>query len=149
MLLSYNPNIPPGSLKELLKQSAYVNPQQVAASVSFPSVDSTYNIHWGYGMLDLYQAREVLDFPVTDITFPSCLPGPAGDNCGGSVTLQVGWPLGTTKRTFWLPPTPVADITTITIRVQNRGTIDAQDVEVTTGVLKEFNAGNVEWVPIT
>jgi hypothetical protein len=43
LLLSFNPTIPPGSLKELLKRSAYMTPQHAALGASFPAVDGTYN----------------------------------------------------------------------------------------------------------
>lgn len=146
LLLSYSPNLPPGCLKDLLKRSAYVTPQHMALGpASFPAVDSTYNIHWGFGLLDLYTAWQNLSAGIADITFPSCLPGAAGDSCGLPCNLSGGVPSYQNDADILVAANPpVSGVpTVVTIKVQNRTSSAAQNVEVCVGVL-EFNAGNVQ-----
>jgi hypothetical protein len=137
LLLSYNGNIPPGSLKELLKRSAYVTPQHTACGVSYPAVDGTYNVRWGFGLLDLYQAHYNLQNGIADVTFPSCLPGVAGDNCtpSGNCNLSGGQPSWLNTADILTASSVVQGVpNTLTVRVENRTAALAEHVVVTVGV---------------
>jgi subtilisin family serine protease len=138
LLLSYNPNIPPGSLKELLKRSAYETPAHAALGPSYPTVDDTYEVHWGFGLLDLYQGYQNLSAGIADVTFPSCLLGAAGDNCtpGGNCNLSGGQPSWLNTSDI-LTANPVVQevFNTITVMVQNRTAATAEDVVVSVGVM--------------
>jgi len=130
LLLDLRPDITPGSLKELLKRSAYITPQHAALGPSFPAVDGAYNINWGFGLLDVYQACVNLSAGIADITFPACTAPDCGGNCdipgedyANSADILVA--------TF--PPVR-GEPNTITVNVENRTAALAENVVVCVGV---------------
>jgi subtilisin family serine protease len=121
LILSMRPDITPGSLKELLKRSAYVTPEQTALGASFPGTDSTYNIKWGFGLLDVYQAGVNLANGIADITFTACV-GDASPCPGGNCQISGGRPDWANDSDILLATDPPVQSqpNTITVNVQNR-----------------------------
>jgi subtilisin family serine protease len=132
---TYGVYLDPGLLKDLLKRTAYVG----GWGATYADID-TYNKYWGFGLLNLDLAVQYLQpgNGIADVTFPSCLAGAAGDNCGQPCHLAPplvhDWD---NSADILLPPgtTPEADVaTTITVRVENRSGNDANLVQVCVGV---------------
>jgi hypothetical protein len=135
LLLSWKPELPPGAIKDLLKRTAFQTPDYVAQGPSFPGIDGRYNIRWGYGLLDVYQAAFQLQFGITDVGFPSC----AGAN--------LDYPNNRLCKLVGLDPTDVWDNDTdiilrddpptqgepnlITVNVRNFGGSAADNITVT------------------
>jgi len=131
LLLDKNPNIQPGSLKELLKRTAYQTPEHAGLGASFPGVDGTYNVKWGWGLLDVYQAGVGMDAGIADITFTEC----NGSNCGGNCPRAAGpsWANNVDILLETDPPVQ-GELNHITLNVQNRSAALAENVVVCVGV---------------
>jgi hypothetical protein len=77
-------DLPPESMKELLKETASY-PSNVKPS--YPNIPiPDYNVKWGYGMLDVHAAAQALKKGFTDMTFPTALKGTK------EVAKHPGWP---------------------------------------------------------
>ncbi len=151
LLIEMRPDIPPGALKDILKRSAYVTPQHAAEGASFPAIDSTYNVNWGFGLIDLYQAGVDLETGITDLSFttcedPGCAPGyPTQRRC----TLVGGTPSYANSTDILLDANPPVQLepNAITVLVENRGTAMAENVVVCVGV-KELGGGMNEFYDV-
>lgn len=142
LLLDMRYDIPPGAIKDLLKRTAFQTPQHLAAGASYPAVDGVYNVNWGYGLLDIYEAGNELDTGITDISFADCdnqhPDYPICRRClltGGKASYQnnVDIQLAT-------DPPVQEQPNTITVTVENRGSAAAQDIVVCVSVI-DFGIG--------
>src|SRR5262249_48477521 len=76
LILSWNSQMPPQTVKDLLLRTAFQTPDQIALGATFPAVDGTWNNTWGYGLLNLAQAARVLTSTAkASVSFPSCAGG--------------------------------------------------------------------------
>ncbi|MHA2282690.1 MAG: S8 family serine peptidase, partial [Promethearchaeota archaeon] len=149
LLLDMRSDLPPGAMKDLLRRSAFETPAHTAAGASFPAVDPVYNVNWGRGLLDMFEAGELLDNGISDLSFTDCTgPHPAyPDNrrcllSGGkpSYANNVDIQLATDPPVQGVP-------NTINIRIENRGTATAEKIVVSVGV-KDFAAGVLEFYDV-
>ncbi len=138
LLLDMNPAIPPGSLKDLLKRSAYITPEHAALGASYPAIDGAYNIHWGFGLLDVYQAASDLSAGIADISFTAC----GNPGCGTTANCDIpGYDYANSTDIQLATDPPVqGEPNTISVVVENRDAVLAQGVVVCVGV-KELGAG--------
>ena len=142
LLLEERPDLPPGALKDLLKVSSYETPDMVAQGAFCAATDARYNQNWGYGLLDVYNAVELMQEGVADLAFTACVGAnpnyPDNRRCqisGGrhSYANDTDIVLG--------DPNPVAgEANTITVLVENRSAQTASGVVVSCGVYN-YSAG--------
>lgn len=145
LLIQAKPSIDPSSLKDALMRSADTShnvPQ-------FPAVSPAWDRQFGAGILDLWQAVNIVT--PTDVGFPQC-SGPAATP-GGLCTLSGGLPVWNNYVDITTTTPPQVGVqTTIQAKVRNYGTISAS-VLVNFGVY-EFAVGNNQFfhvgtVPVT
>jgi hypothetical protein len=143
LLLDLEPGLPPGSMKELIKRTAYITPQHAALGPDFPAIDSAYQVNWGFGLLDVYEAASALAAGITDVTFTAC----AG--CGGNANCDIPGAdyANSTDIKLATDPPIQGEPNTITLFVENRGGSAAEDVVVCVGV-KELGAGLNEFYDV-
>lgn len=128
-------DVPPGSMKELLKHSAYL---PAKAKPSYPTIPF-YHAKWGYGILDVYEAAQALQNGITDVAFTACVgPHPSAKPC----RISNGRPFYANDTDIQLDRDPPRqnEPNTIRVKVQNKGTNVASDVVVCVGV-KELGVG--------
>lgn len=151
-------DLPPESMKELLKQTAFrpksfTEYEDPTTKKKIPG----YDIKWGSGMLDVYEAAQKLKNGITDMTFPTALKG------GKEVAKHSGWPK--VRRCLLQGKPSYANDTDIIIKdkdtkkemepvrghkciievyVENRNSQFAEDVVVSVGV-KELIVGNLRF----
>ena len=149
LLKDLSPNVPAGAIKELLKRTAFETPQHTAAGATFPAVDPVWNDHWGYGLLDLYAAADQLTSGITDMSFTDCI-GPNPSYPGARRCLLSGGKASYDNNVdiqLAVDPPIQGQPNTITITVENRGPLAAQNVVVCTGV-KELGGGLNEFYAV-
>jgi len=149
LLIDMRPDVPPGAIKDILKRTAFQTPQHVAAGASFPAVDAVYNVNWGWGLIDLYTAGTQLDAGVADVSFTDCT-GPHPDYpTSRRCLLSGGKPSYANNVDIQLATDPpVQEVAnTITVSVENRSGIAAQNVVVCVGV-KDFGVGVQEFYDV-
>ncbi|UCE74218.1 MAG: S8 family serine peptidase [Methanomassiliicoccales archaeon] len=56
LMLEANPNLSPQRVKEILRETAYMPP---SIEPSYPEIDPVYNVKWGWGIVDAYEAVRV------------------------------------------------------------------------------------------
>lgn len=139
VIIEDRPEIDPGSLKELLKRTADTT-QNTAA---FAAVDPNWDNDLGSGMLNVWEALDVVED--ADVGFPSCTgpPSQAGKPCG--LTGQPSWNNVTDLSTATAPAVGVAN--TLTAQVRNNSPTVSATALVDFGVYI-FAAGNNQFFHI-
>lgn len=149
LLLDLKPDLPPGSLKELLKRTAFQTPEHVAAGASFPAIDGVFHVNWGFGMLDLFEAADQLAAGITDISFTACVAAHPDYPDVRRCEISGGRPSYANDTDIVLATDPPIqeEPNTITLLVENNGMAAAQNVTVCVGV-KELGAGLNEFYDV-
>jgi subtilisin family serine protease len=139
LLRQARPNIDPGSVKLLLKQSADAT-QNVA---QFPAVDAVWDNDLGAGMLNVGAALALAT--TLDLRFPSCVgpPSTPGQPCALTAPMP---PWNNTADLATTTAPKVGQQTTITAQVRNDGAIQATAL-INFGVYI-FAAGNNQFFHI-
>jgi subtilisin family serine protease len=139
VMLHARPDMTPGSLKSLLKQTADTS----LNTAQFPAVDPVWDNDLGSGMLDIFQA--VNSATASDPGFPNCVgpPSSPGNPCQLTAPLP-SWNNSLDIATAASPEVGVAN--TITTQVVNNGLVPTQ-ILVNFGVYV-FAAGNNQFFHI-
>lgn len=139
LIIESQPNIDPGSLKDLFRLKADSNQN---SSPPYASVDPMWEPKLGSGMINVYQA---LSGKTTDIGFPNCVGPPV--TLGGLCQVTAPQPPWNNSFDITTLATPQQGVTnTITAQVQNFGPSPAT-VLVNFGVY-EFAVGNNQFFHI-
>lgn len=149
LLIDMRYDIPPGAIKDLLKRTAFQTPQHVATGASYPAVDAVYNVNWGYGLMDLYEAGDLLSTGITDMSFTDCTgphPSyPASRPCLLACS-SAHWDNYVDIQLATDPPEQGIP-NTITVTVENRGPSAAENVVVCVGAT-EWGVGTNEFYDV-
>lgn len=134
LILEARPTINPGSIKELLKQTAETAPaipgMETNGLADSPD-DPNYDIGSGDGLIDAFAA--VSAAAATDVKFPSCIDGNTPCLLSPDNTNPPSW-LNTTDITLATDPPVTGVLNEIRVKVRNVGATNARGVKINVGV---------------
>jgi serine protease AprX len=140
LILEAKPSMNPGSIKELLKQTAETTPDipgMDSNGTRDSSLDPKYDIGSGSGLVDVFAAVSAV--AATDVKFPACIDGESPCLLSLDNTSPPNW-LNTTDITLATDPPVAGTANEIRVTVSNAGANDARGVKVNIGVYR-FTAG--------
>ncbi len=140
-------DVPPESMKELLKQTAF-KPSSFSTYLGIPN----YDVRWGAGFLDVAAAAQALQSGVADITFPTALePSAKHDNYPEvrRCKLKGNRPSYANDVDIVLKydPPEIGALNEITVKVENRTGVTAKGIVVYVGV-KDFGVGTPQFYDV-